>query len=66
MGFMDRFKSAPEEGDGRVEENRPTQKRELTPEEREQLIEDARSELPELDKTVEQNLSRLRDLSKKS
>ena len=53
------------EGDGRVEENRQTAERELTPEEREQLIEDARSELPELGKTVEQNLSRLRG-SKKS
>jgi hypothetical protein len=65
MGVLDRFKNSDDSGNGPdAGSPAPTEKRELTEEEREQIIEDARSKLPELDKQLEENLSRLRDLSR--
>ena len=65
MGLIDKLKgTAPQDGTRQTKVRQPGPKHELTEEEREQVIEDARSELPELDKAVEENLSRLRDLSR--
>jgi hypothetical protein len=44
--------------------SRHEQEQPLSEEDRERVIEEARSSLPELDRRVEENLDRLRDLSK--
>jgi hypothetical protein len=47
-----------------IEAPESSKRRPLSDEERERLIEEARSDLPELDAKVEKNLDRLRGLSR--
>lgn len=54
-----------EEARGEREDERPD-RRSLTDDERERVIEEAREELPALDRKVEENVERLRDLSRSS
>ena len=67
MGLRDTLRKL---RDDEPEEEQPiraeaaSKRRPLSDEEREQLIEEARSDLPELDRKVEKNLDRLRELSR--
>jgi hypothetical protein len=67
MGLRDTLRKLrddePEE-ERHIEAEESSKRRPLSDEEREQLIEEARSDLPELDRKVEKNLGRLRDLSR--
>jgi hypothetical protein len=70
VGVVENIKKALTPGNGEHDEDTAavSEQKErppaLTDEERERLIEEAREDLPALDKKVEENLSRLRDLSR--
>jgi hypothetical protein len=70
VGVVENIKKALTPGNGAEDNDSPARPAEkerpaaLTDEERERVIEEAREDLPALDKKVEENLSRLRDLSR--
>jgi hypothetical protein len=59
-----REEAPPRNGEGAAPNGAPPARQPLSDEDRERLIEEARADLPKLDRQVEENLDRLRELSR--